>query len=64
MPDHATQCTTRLHYDVPVPFAIAGTSVPTRTSVQLPFTESAAAGSDLHILEGYGLMEYFLFSNL
>ncbi|MCL2647387.1 MAG: cofactor-independent phosphoglycerate mutase [Phycisphaerales bacterium] len=64
MPDHATQCTTRLHYDAPVPFALAGTSVPARSSVQLPFTESAAASSDLHINEGYGLMEYFLYSNL
>ena len=64
MPDHATQCTTRLHYDAPVPFAMTGTSVPTRSNIQLPFTESAAAASDLHILEGYGLMEYFLASNL
>jgi 2,3-bisphosphoglycerate-independent phosphoglycerate mutase len=64
MPDHATQCTTRLHHDAPVPFALAGTHVPARTNIQLPYTESAANQSDLHIPQGYDLMEYFLFSNL
>ncbi|MCL2640426.1 MAG: cofactor-independent phosphoglycerate mutase [Phycisphaerales bacterium] len=64
MPDHATQCTTRLHDAAAVPFAIAGTSMPARLSVQLPFTEAAAAESDLHIPDGHDLMEYFLFSNL
>ena len=64
MPDHATQCTTRLHHDAPVPFAMAGTAVPTRPTVQLPYTEAGAVQSDLHIPQGYDLMEYFLFGNL
>ena len=63
MPDHATQCSTRKHYDEPVPFAIAGTAVPARTNIQLPYTESAAKQGDLHIQHGYDLMEYFLYSN-
>jgi 2,3-bisphosphoglycerate-independent phosphoglycerate mutase len=63
MPDHATQCTTRKHYDEPVPFAIAGTGVPARSTVQLPYTETAARQSDLHIQQGYDLMEFFLNAN-
>lgn len=64
MPDHATQCATRKHYDEPVPFAMAGTHVPARASVQAPFTEAAARAGDIHIPAGYELMEYFLRSNL
>jgi 2,3-bisphosphoglycerate-independent phosphoglycerate mutase len=64
MPDHATQCTTRKHYDEPVPFAIAGTSVPSRQNIQLPYTETAAKQGDLHIQQGYDLMEYFLYGNM
>lgn len=60
MPDHATQCTTRKHYDEPVPFAIAGTGMPARGSVQLPYTEAAAKQGDLHIAQGFDLMGYFL----
>jgi 2,3-bisphosphoglycerate-independent phosphoglycerate mutase len=64
MPDHATQCMTRKHYDEPVPFTIAGTAMPPRVSIQLPYTESAAKQGDLHIQQGYDLMEYFLYGNL
>jgi 2,3-bisphosphoglycerate-independent phosphoglycerate mutase len=64
MPDHATQCSTRKHYDEPVPFAIAGTAMPPRPNVQFPYTEAGAKQGDLHIQEGYGLMEYFLYGNL
>lgn len=62
MPDHATQCGTRLHYDEPVPFAIAGTAMP--NAIPRPFTEAAARDSDLHIQRGHDLMEYFLQGNL
>lgn len=62
MPDHATQCTTRKHYDEPVPFTIAGTAMP--NVLARPYTEEAARSSDLHIQQGYDLMEYFLFANL
>ncbi len=64
MPDHATQCSTRKHYDEPVPFAIAGTAMPARPEVQRPFTEAGARQGDLHIQQGYDLMEYFLFGNM
>jgi 2,3-bisphosphoglycerate-independent phosphoglycerate mutase len=63
MPDHATQCATRKHYDEPVPFAIAGTGMPARENLQLPYTEAAAKQGDLHIQQGYDLMEYFLYGN-
>ena len=42
------------------PFAIAGTGIPARGSVQFPYTEAAARQGDLHIAQGYDLMEYFL----
>ncbi len=64
MPDHATQCVTRKHYDEPVPFAIAGTAMPARENLPLPYTEAAAKQGDLHVQQGYELMEYFLFGNL
>ncbi len=63
MPDHATQCATRKHYDEPVPFTIAGTAMPARENMQLPYTEAAAKQGDLHIQQGYDLMEYFLYGN-
>jgi 2,3-bisphosphoglycerate-independent phosphoglycerate mutase len=63
MPDHATQCSTRKHYDEPVPFTIAGTAMPARENMQLPYTEAAAKQGDLHIQQGYDLMEYFLYGN-
>jgi 2,3-bisphosphoglycerate-independent phosphoglycerate mutase len=64
MPDHATQCTTRKHYDEPVPFAIAGTGMPARQSLKLTYTEAAAKQGDLHVQQGFDLMEYFLEANL
>jgi 2,3-bisphosphoglycerate-independent phosphoglycerate mutase len=64
MPDHATQCSTRKHYDEPVPFTIAGTAMPGRPNLPLPYTEAAAKQSDLHVQQGFELMEYFLYGNL
>jgi len=63
MPDHATQCSTRKHYDEPVPFAIAGTSMPAREAIQFPYTEAGAKQGDLHVGNGYELMEFFLKGN-
>ncbi len=63
MPDHATQCATRKHDDEPVPFAIAGTAMPGRQNIQLPYTEAGAKQSGLRIEQGYDLMEYFLRGN-
>jgi 2,3-bisphosphoglycerate-independent phosphoglycerate mutase len=62
LPDHFTQCSTRKHYDEPVPVAIAGTQIV--NAVPRPYTEAAAKESDLHIERGYDLMEYFLTSGL
>jgi 2,3-bisphosphoglycerate-independent phosphoglycerate mutase len=64
MPDHATQCSTRKHFAEPVPFAIAGAGMPGRENLQLPYTEIAAKSSDLHVAQGFDLMEYFLYGNL
>jgi len=64
LPDHATQCTTRKHYDEPVPFALAGTAMPPRPNIQHPYTEADAKQGDLHIQQGYDLMEYFLYGNM
>lgn len=58
MPDHFTLCSTRKHDATPVPFLMAGAWV--RSVVQRPFTEAAAAASDLVINPGHDLMEYFL----
>jgi len=58
LPDHPTPCTLRTHTGDPVPFAIAGTNVP--SVVGRPFTEAAAEKADLHIERGWELMEYFL----
>jgi 2,3-bisphosphoglycerate-independent phosphoglycerate mutase len=60
MPDHATQCSTRKHYDEPVPIAIGGTGMSGRTDLQVPYTEAAAKKSEFHVARGYDLMEYFL----
>jgi 2,3-bisphosphoglycerate-independent phosphoglycerate mutase len=62
LPDHFTQCSTRKHYDEPVPVAIAGTQI--ANAVPRPYSEAAAKDSDLHIARGYDLMEYFLTSGL
>lgn len=58
MPDHYTLCSTRKHDATPVPFLMAGAWV--RSLVERPFTEAAAAESDLIINPGHELMEYFL----
>jgi len=58
LPDHPTPCTVRDHTHDPVPFAMAGKGV--ASILTLPFTEDAAANSDLHITRGCDLMEYFL----
>ncbi|HUS93446.1 MAG TPA: cofactor-independent phosphoglycerate mutase [Phycisphaerae bacterium] len=58
LPDHPTPCTVRTHTRDAVPFAIAGARI--ITVVHDPFTEAAAARSDLHIARGHEMMEYFL----
>ncbi|MCK4601174.1 MAG: phosphoglycerate mutase, partial [Phycisphaerae bacterium] len=58
LPDHPTPCKVRTHTPDAVPFAIAGKRVEAVAS--RPFTEEAAAASDLHIPNGCELMEYFL----
>lgn len=58
MPDHPTPCSLRTHTGEPVPFAVAGKRV--EAVLDAPFTEDAAASSDLHIPRGCELMEYFL----
>ena len=58
LPDHPTPCTIRTHTAEPVPFAIAGKRI--ESVLPSPFTEAAAAASDLHIARGCELMEYFL----
>ena len=58
LPDHPTPCTVRTHTHDPVPFAIAGAQF--AAVVNQPFTEEAAAASDLHVPKGCDLMEYFL----
>jgi 2,3-bisphosphoglycerate-independent phosphoglycerate mutase len=62
IPDHYTLCSTRRHYDAPVPFVMSGAWV--RSVVERPFSESSAADSDLQIDPGHDLMEYFLKSGL
>ena len=58
LPDHPTPCTLRTHTRGAVPFAVAGARI--KGVVQAPFTEAAAAESDLHIERGHEMMEYFL----
>ncbi len=57
-PDHPTPVEQRVHTSVPPPFCIAGHAVP--TVLDRPFSEHAAAESDLQVDPGYELMEYFL----
>ena len=57
-PDHPTPCSARTHTAEPVPFAIAGLRM--EGVVEEPFTEEAAARSDLKITRGCDLMEFFL----
>ena len=58
LPDHPTPCSIRTHTGEPVPFAMAGLRM--EGVVDAPFTEEAAAASDLHIARGPELMEFFL----
>lgn len=58
LPDHQTPCTVRTHTSEPVPFAVAGTRI--ASVIELPFDEASAATSDLHIKQGWELMEFFL----
>ncbi len=57
-PDHPTPVGKRVHTDSPPPFCMAGHRV--HTVLKRPFSESAAAESDLTIDLGHELMEYFL----
>ncbi len=57
-PDHPTPVGTRIHSAAPPPFCIAGHSV--RAVLNRPFSESAAAASDLMVDPGHELMEYFI----
>lgn len=58
-PDHPTPVAKKTHTGSPVPFAMAGSSVP-RNVGATRFSEAAAAASDLRIEKGHELMEYFL----
>ena len=60
--DHATPCETRQTDSVPTPFLMSGAFV--RSVVRRPFTEAAAAESDLRVEVGHELMEFFLRSGL
>jgi 2,3-bisphosphoglycerate-independent phosphoglycerate mutase len=62
LPDHYTAVGTRKHNDTPVPFCMAGTSVP--VVGERPFNEANAEQSGQHIRVGHELMEYFLRSGL
>lgn len=58
LPDHPTPCSVRTHTSAAVPFAIAGKDI--ESIMDNPFTEAFAEESDLHIAQGYELMEYLL----
>lgn len=57
-PDHPTPVARRVHTNTPPPFCMAGHRV--QGVVAEPFSEAAAAASDLQIDPGHELMEYFL----
>jgi len=57
-PDHPTPVARRVHTDTPPPFCMAGHRV--HGVAGEPFSEAAAAASDLQIDPGHNLMEYFL----
>jgi len=57
-PDHPTPVARRVHTAAPPPFCMAGHRV--HGVVAEPFSEAAAAASDLLINPGHELMEYFL----
>jgi len=57
-PDHPTPVSRRVHTDTPPPFCMAGHRI--QGVVSEPFSETAAAASDLQIDPGHELMEFFL----
>jgi 2,3-bisphosphoglycerate-independent phosphoglycerate mutase len=57
-PDHRTPLRTRAHAYGPVPFALAGTGIPSRG--QPSYDEAVAAASDLAFGKGHELMRRFL----
>lgn len=57
-PDHPTPVGSRVHTADPPPFCLAGHRV--QPVLRRPFSESAAATSDLQVNPGHELMEYFL----
>jgi 2,3-bisphosphoglycerate-independent phosphoglycerate mutase len=57
-PDHRTPLRTRAHAYGPVPFALAGTGIPSRG--QPSYDEAVAAASDLAFEKGHDLMRRFL----
>ena len=58
LPDHPTPIRLRTHSAEPVPFAMAGTGVPSVR--QSSYSEANASGTGVNIAKGYELMEYFL----
>ena len=56
--DHPTSLDRRVHGSAPPPFCMAGEAV--HTVMNRPFSEAAAAESDLQIDPGHILMEHFL----
>jgi 2,3-bisphosphoglycerate-independent phosphoglycerate mutase len=58
-PDHPTPVAIKTHTATPVPFAMAGTGVPSGAG-QDRFSERRAAESDFQIEKGCELMEHFL----
>jgi 2,3-bisphosphoglycerate-independent phosphoglycerate mutase len=57
-PDHRTPLRTRAHAYGPVPFALAGTGIPSRG--QPSYDEAVAAASELAFEKGHDLMRRFL----
>lgn len=58
VPDHPTPVARRIHTSTPPPFCLAGHMV--QPVLRQPFSEAAAASSDLQVDPGHELMEYFL----
>jgi 2,3-bisphosphoglycerate-independent phosphoglycerate mutase len=58
LPDHPTPIALRSHTDEPVPWLMAGTGI--SSVLPLTYDEVSARQSDLQILRGCELMEYFL----
>ena len=57
-PDHPTPVRLRTHVAKPVPFALAGENI--SSVLTDTFTEANAQAADLHIEQGWELMEYFI----